>query len=218
MLILALWSLCFLSVLAVVISGMARQKLVFIYRVNERSVLSSVSGSAAQKALIFLAEKRKDMTFCALNDELSNNPARFQDMRIKDALASVGSSVIGSDGLPTFRYGLIDEARKININTADLAVLTRLFQVTAGIDASEATDLAASCIDWRDSDSDVVIPNAGAEDSYYMIQEFPYEAKDAGFEVLEELLLVKGMREDIFTKVKDYITMYGDGKVNINTA
>ena len=38
------------------------------------------------------------------------------------------------------------------------------------------------------------------------------------FKVKEELLLVEGLTKDIFDKFKDYITVYGTGKVNINTA
>ena len=37
-------------------------------------------------------------------------------------------------------------------------------------------------------------------------------------EVLDELLLVKGVTRDIFDKVKDRVTVYGTGQVNINTA
>jgi len=48
--------------------------------------------------------------------------------------------------------------------------------------------------------------------------EVSYECKDDNFQVPEELLLVRGMTNDIFLKVKDFITVYGDGKVNVNTA
>ena len=38
------------------------------------------------------------------------------------------------------------------------------------------------------------------------------------FHVKEEILLVEGMNEEIFNNCKDFISVYGDGKVNINTA
>jgi type II secretory pathway component PulK len=47
---------------------------------------------------------------------------------------------------------------------------------------------------------------------------YPYRAKNSNFDVLEELLLIKGVNNNIFEKLKDYITIYGDGRVNINTA
>ena len=38
------------------------------------------------------------------------------------------------------------------------------------------------------------------------------------FKVKEEILLVEGMDKEKFEQFKDLITVYGDGKVNINTA
>ncbi|KKT06419.1 MAG: hypothetical protein UV78_C0012G0002 [Parcubacteria group bacterium GW2011_GWA2_43_17] len=38
------------------------------------------------------------------------------------------------------------------------------------------------------------------------------------FKVKEEILLVEGMNKEKFNQFKDLITVYGDGKVNINTA
>jgi len=38
------------------------------------------------------------------------------------------------------------------------------------------------------------------------------------FHVKEEILLVEGINEEAFDKCKDFITVYSDGKVNINTA
>jgi DNA uptake protein ComE-like DNA-binding protein len=38
------------------------------------------------------------------------------------------------------------------------------------------------------------------------------------FKVKEEILLVEGMTKDKFRQCKDLITVYGDGKININTA
>ena len=37
-------------------------------------------------------------------------------------------------------------------------------------------------------------------------------------ESLDELLLVNGMTKDIFERIKDYVTVWGSGMVNINTA
>jgi len=38
------------------------------------------------------------------------------------------------------------------------------------------------------------------------------------FNAIEELLLIDGFREEYFEKIKNYITIYGDGLVNVNTA
>ncbi|RKY35955.1 MAG: hypothetical protein DRP78_04810 [Candidatus Omnitrophota bacterium] len=50
------------------------------------------------------------------------------------------------------------------------------------------------------------------------IAENIFKSKLKPFHFKEELLLVEDMREDIFTGIKDIITVYGSGAVNINTA
>jgi hypothetical protein len=56
-------------------------------------------------------------------------------------------------------------------------------------------ELAASIIDWRDTDSDVTA--GGAEDEYYLLQPTPYHCKNGPFETVDEILLVKGASEDL---------------------
>ncbi len=38
------------------------------------------------------------------------------------------------------------------------------------------------------------------------------------YSLVSELRLAKGMTDEIYDKIKDYLTVYGDGKININTA
>lgn len=84
--------------------------------------------------------------------------------------------------------------------------------------------LVPAIIDWIDSDDQVTnLPfikyeNSGAESAYYGNLEIPYKCKNALLEVTEELLLVKGFTQDVFENMRDNITVYGDGKININCA
>lgn len=80
------------------------------------------------------------------------------------------------------KFGLIDESSKLNLNTATYDMLIKLPNMTA--------EFAASIVDWRDSDSDIT--PSGAENDYYMTLRPAYYCKDAPFETLEELLLVRG--------------------------
>jgi type II secretory pathway component PulK len=83
---------------------------------------------------------------------------------------------------PTF--GLVDEASKLNINTATVDDLEQLPNMTEA--------LASAIVDWRDSDSNVTNSD-GAESDTYEEHDPPYEAKNADFESIDELLLVHGM-------------------------
>ena len=88
-----------------------------------------------------------------------------------------------------YAFGLQDEASKLNLNTATYDNLLALPNMT--------TDLAASIVDWRDSDDDVS-NQGGAENEYYQqLQPDSYYCKNAPFESIEEILLVKGATRDI---------------------
>ncbi len=91
--------------------------------------------------------------------------------------------------LPVF--GLVDEASKLNLNTATLEMLEMLPNMPVG--------LAAAIIDWRDEDSTVT--EGGAEDETYQRLDPPYRCKNAPFESVDELRLVYGT---------DLLTLFGE--------
>lgn len=84
-------------------------------------------------------------------------------------------------------YGLVDEASKLNLNTATYDMLAMLPRMTP--------QLAAAIIDWRDSDDDVT--DGGAESDTYGMLQPPYRAKNGRFESIEELRLVQNATLDI---------------------
>ncbi len=87
----------------------------------------------------------------------------------------------------TCTFGVMDEASRINLNSASGDTLLKLPGMTA--------ELADAIIDWRDEDAD--ISPSGAESEYYLLQEEPYYCKDAPLETVEELLLVRGASKAI---------------------
>jgi type II secretory pathway component PulK len=84
--------------------------------------------------------------------------------------------------------------------------------------------LAPAIIDWTDADDKVTClsfvkyENSGAESDYYARLETPYNCRNAPLGTTAELLLIKAMTPEIFERIADYVTVYGDGKVNINGA
>ncbi|MDI6450684.1 general secretion pathway protein GspK [Anaerobaca lacustris] len=128
-----------------------------------------------------------------------------------------------------FEFGLTDEAGKINLNSASLEMLLKL--------PGMSSELAASVIDWRDEDGDVT--TGGAEDEYYLLLPEPYNCKNAPFETVDEILLVKGASEELLYGEDtnrdgrltggfyDYITVYsveantdseGNERINLSDA
>ncbi len=78
-------------------------------------------------------------------------------------------------------------------------------------------------LDWKDSGDNDAHRLSGAENEYYESLEDPYKAKNALFDVPEELSLVKGMTAEYMYGSEEtkslipLITTFGKGTININT-
>jgi general secretion pathway protein K len=161
---------------------------------------------------------------------------------------------LGLDGAG-FEIRIVDEDAKVNINTparGDAFSQARLAAQLIGLlsgpqydpmfssrDADgQFSDRQAICgaiIDWTDPDQEAYVcdphsgsaQQAGAEDSYYQLLKKPYPRKNAAFDSIEELRLVRGVGEDFWATFVDpdpsrpekrVMTVWGQGKVNVNTA
>jgi type II secretory pathway component PulK len=110
---------------------------------------------------------------------------------------------------------MTDEDRKLSLNAAPPEMMARLFQ-RAGLTPEEAVALAAAVVDWRDEDNKE--ERRGAEGIYYRSLSGGYECKNGPFEYPEELLLVRGMTPALYRALEPHVTVYGSGKLNLNTA
>ncbi|NVM21201.1 MAG: type II secretion system minor pseudopilin GspK [Desulfobacterales bacterium] len=152
---------------------------------------------------------------------------------VDDNLAgiSAGSQALFPGG--RFKLKIEDLSGKIQINSLvnkdgnyDIEqqdVLTRFLSLKEfGLETEEADDIVAAIKDWIDTDGDVT--SFGAEDDYYRSLERPYHCKNGQLDSPEELLLVKGITRELFygtegrPGISAYISVFGDGKININTA
>jgi len=132
---------------------------------------------------------------------------------------------------------IIEEAGKLNLNCLkdkngepnrnridQLLRLIDLLNRDLPADSRISYGLAAAIIDWIDSDDEVTrLPfikheNSGAESNYYSRLAPPYKCQNRPMRTTEELLLVKGLTPQVFEHIRDYVTVYGDGKININYA
>lgn len=132
------------------------------------------------------------------------------------------------DGLPEgvlFTGTIIDESGKININALingegkidgqREAQVRRLFRA---LDLGE--ELVECLLDWLDADDAQRV--GGAESDYYEGLPSPYRCPNGPLITPGQLFLVKGMigvnDRDAHRGLLNYLTIYSDGKVNINTA
>ena len=160
-------------------------------------------------------------------------------------------------GMPGGRFDLtiVDEDAKINVNLGasnDIAHI-RLAREIMGLIAppqfsplfeqrdsrGQVHDRLTTCaaiLDWADIDettfncdiSSAAQAGSGAvEDAFYQLQDKPYRRKNAPYDSLEELHLVRGISDDFWATFIDpdpsdpkkrVMTVWGQGAVNVNTA
>jgi len=96
-----------------------------------------------------------------------------------------------------------DEENKVGINAVlkiakkNPSILKNILQKKIGLEGEKRDMVADSLIDWYDGNHNITGVN-GAEDDYYESLDPPYECRDGEIPVIEELLLIKGVDEDIY--------------------
>jgi len=102
-----------------------------------------------------------------------------------------------SDDERYIRFGITDEASKLNLNTATDGQLLKLVEtVVTGQEEEDNLDPRAivdAIVDWRDGDSKPTGEAGDTEEAYYRALDKPYRVKNGPFSTVEELLLVKGV-------------------------
>ncbi|ADY73964.1 hypothetical protein Dester_1332 [Desulfurobacterium thermolithotrophum DSM 11699] len=106
-----------------------------------------------------------------------------------------------------------DECGKLNVNKLIVPIYykmaKRLFK-----NLELNTDIVAAIKDWIDSDD--IVTESGAESYYY--EGKGYKPSNKVMKSLYELLYVRGINNSNFKKLSRYLTVYGDGKINVNSA
>lgn len=147
-----------------------------------RSADSRVAGIAAEQAI----DGAVRYLHYALTYEQTNGVVPDPATYLREAVA-VGDArfwFIGRDtnDLATplqVSFGLVDEGRKLNLNSASSNMLVWL----PGMNL----ELTAAILDWRNTNG-----GTGSYDTYYGMHNPPYQNKSAPFETVEELKLVYG--------------------------
>jgi len=213
-LILTLWVLIFLAALALAVGGHVSSSIQAARKIKSRVGCYYLARGGAERAIF--ESKSNTNAWDSMDQSWSRGEDQFKDVAMGNGSYSVYYTYASSFAGITTNYGMYDEERKININKAPEVLLKSVMKNIGELDSMSAADLAAAIVDWRDTDDTML--TGGAENSYYAALSAPYPCHNGDFQSLHELLLVKGMTMDLFLKLKPYLTIYGTGKVNINTA
>jgi len=131
-----------------------------------------------------------------------------------------------------FRLNIEDESGRIPINKlVDGAeyngkikgLLIRFLSLPEfDLDEQQVRDIVDAVKDWMDEDNEAT--GFGAENMHYRGLEKPYSCKNGPLDCIEELLMIKGITEDLYygagetPGIAKYLTLHGKGEININTA
>jgi len=96
-----------------------------------------------------------------------------------------------------------DENNRLGLNSflkkakSNPSLLKNLIENKVGLEGEERDIVADSLIDWWDKDKNITGVN-GTESDYYESLEKPYKCRDGEIPVVEELLLVRGVSEEVY--------------------
>ena len=213
MLILAIWSLFFLGALAVAVGAYVSANLSLAGGLHRETSSSYLARAGVEWAI---GRLQADTNGWDAPVEWWGDASRFEEIELESGFFCVRNLTELPGGVVVTNYGLADEERRLNLNKASEVALSALFVTATDIDATRAESIAACIADWRDADDNVL--TGGAESGYYETLSPSYPCHNDEFDSVRELLLVKGVDEELFRKVSPYVTVHGRGLVNINTA
>jgi DNA uptake protein ComE-like DNA-binding protein len=173
----------------VVIMLVSMVAISLMFRLRAEGMASAAGAGAEQASAAAMSGVQEAIRIAAAADPASlewrDNPELFKDRLFYDDGVDKWYFTIYSPGdgeSGALRYGLTDEASKLDLNEASEAMLTRL----PGIKASQAQAL------WDFLDVDNTPRPEGAEQEYYDTLATPYAIRNGALASLDELLLVRG--------------------------
>ena len=184
---------------------------------DKKMLYLAISGMNAAEALLNADILESD------NDTLLEPWAKSRDYF---QIASQAFEQGKIDGEITDENGKIDVNHLISANgefdQTQKGILERfLREPKFALTEEEVNTIIYSLKDWMDEDGEIS-GIYGAEDSFY--RDRGYSCKNGPLDTLEEMLLIRGVTEEIFygnrerSGISSYLTVYGTHEININTA
>jgi len=170
-LIVAMWIVLVLAGLVLVFARTVRVEVAM----SANHAAGLAAESVARGALAFVMS-RVDGTNGAYTPDTD---VSFEAVQVGEGFFWILNPSLDED--QEYTFGIREEASRLNLNSATTDMLLKLPEMT--------TELAASIVDWRDSDDEVSA--GGVESEYYLLLSDPYYCKNAPFETVEEMFLVK---------------------------
>ncbi len=223
----------------IIISAITSMSFTMAYRTKIELKLAKNYAQRTQYHYLAIAGIERLKALIISKDLAEHNITALGRFNSDAASENLFQSCSASDTLKNaqLKYCLRDEYAYFNLNKSDPAAWQKL-----GL----STTLCAAILDWIDQDDDIN-PDGAETDDYQRLLP-PYKAKNKEILTLKELLFVNSVTPDIYLGVNPYkdmgnpwidtilkpaetviaqaealsllnvFTVYGDGKININTA
>jgi general secretion pathway protein K len=223
-LLVALWVLVILSLIVgsfafeVQLEGM----LVSYKRKKFRAEMMAYSGIEYARAILDKSAKAKELE---IEDMEEDKDGFMQSALYIQRGLSTSSTIELGDGSFTVTIASAEAGRNVNLLTRDewLDILEM-----ANVPSTDWDTMIDCLEDWIDPGDLHGLNGAESDDPFY--QDLGYPVKNGPLDSVEELLMVKGWGPDILYGkdadedsdaifgIADLLTVWGDGKVNLNTA
>jgi general secretion pathway protein K len=231
-------------------SGIALSRLLIAAEPTIRGAISPLLMMVGMKAPQIPVWEFSDRVLGAFNDAAGSK--EFQALANVDLTKGKNLGLEGG----RFELVIADEDAKLNVNVAargDAFSQTRVAMELLGLMApdqyrlmfeqrdrdgqfSDRSTICSAMVDWADPDENLypcdprataVASSTGAEDAFYQMLDPPYRRKNAAYDSLEELHMVRGVGDDFWSTFVDpepgdpkrrIMTVWGQGAINVNTA
>lgn len=165
------------------------------------------------------------------NEELVLEPGQDEQLVVASINLARGVGVSGIEkelGDGRFIVDILPEESRRNVNVLTEDDWTEILD-QAGVENTLWAELVDCFMDWIDEGDEYRLNGAESDDPYYKDRD--YEVKNAPLDTVDELLMIKGFTESLlyggpspnddavqYSGIAGWLTTWGDGKVNVNTA
>ncbi len=223
-LIVVMWVLVVVSLIVASFSFEMKLEAKIISMQRKRFKADQLALSGIELAKVMFAFEADPMEG---DDIVYDDPWMEQASKIDEGVPSTVTEELG-DGTITLQIDFEEGGRNISKLSDD--EWQEIFEQT-GVPAADRDELLGCLKDWQDENDLHELNGAESDDSFY--KDLGYECKNAPIDTIDELLMIKGWTEEVvygtatnelddaefpMTGVAQYLTTWGDGRINPNSA
>jgi type II secretory pathway component PulK len=220
-LILVLWVLFILAALTVAIGAHVSSAMALAERLWHITQTRALARAGARQALMVAVSQTNQWDGLAV-DGWNRDKEIFEEHELGDGIFSVYYLTTSGDGTVVTNFGIIGEDGRVNLNAVFKNsrmqdVFRNLLMVAGEVSEEEAKDIIGEIRGMIGSEDDLT---AGKDKDYYGNSSSKGADTNAVREIysISDLRSLKSMDAELYRRLGPYITVYGGGLINLNSA